>query len=107
MLFRSVSQSRYEAWYNKGNTLKELKRYDEALNHYDKAIHLKPDYAQAWNNKAITLQELKRYEEALNHYDKAIQLKPDYNEAWYNKGNTLKELKRYWQVYDLSYGDSR
>jgi Flp pilus assembly protein TadD len=32
--------------------------------HYDKAIHLKPDYAESWSNKGVTLHELKRYDEA-------------------------------------------
>jgi protein O-GlcNAc transferase len=35
----------------KGNALNELKRYDEAIAHYDKALSLKPDYAEAWSNK--------------------------------------------------------
>jgi predicted O-linked N-acetylglucosamine transferase (SPINDLY family) len=75
--------------------LYELKRYDEALAHHDKALSLKPDYAEAWSNKGNALYELKRYDEALAHHDKALSLKPDYAEAWSNKGNTLNELKRY------------
>ena len=78
-----------------GNTLKELKRYDEALAHYDRALSLNPDHAGAWSNKGVSLHELKRYDEALAHYDKALSLNPDYAEAWGNMGNTLKELKRY------------
>jgi protein O-GlcNAc transferase len=33
-----------EAYYNKGNILRELKHYEEALFYYDQAIKLKPDY---------------------------------------------------------------
>jgi protein O-GlcNAc transferase len=79
----------------KGTTLYELKRYDEAIAHYDKALSLKPDYAEGWSNKGTTLYELKRYDEAIAHYDKALSLKPDYAEGWSNKGTTLYELKRY------------
>jgi predicted O-linked N-acetylglucosamine transferase (SPINDLY family) len=75
--------------------LHELKRYDEAIAHYDKALSLKPDYAEAWINKGFTLHEHKRYDEALAHYDKALSLKPDYAEGWSNKGITLNELKRF------------
>jgi predicted O-linked N-acetylglucosamine transferase (SPINDLY family) len=76
-------------------TLHELKRLDEAIAHYDKALSLKPDYAQGLSNKAVTLNELKRYDEAIAHYDKALSLKPEYAEVWSNKGLTLQELKRY------------
>ena len=38
-----------------------LKRSDDALASYDKAIALKPDYAEAYNNRGNALQELKRY----------------------------------------------
>jgi predicted O-linked N-acetylglucosamine transferase (SPINDLY family) len=64
------------AWSNKGGTLYELKRYEEAIAHYDKALSLKPDYHEAWSNKGVTLNDLKRYEEAIAHYDKALSLKP-------------------------------
>jgi predicted O-linked N-acetylglucosamine transferase (SPINDLY family) len=83
------------AWSNKGVALYELKRYQEAITDYDKALTLKPDYAEAYSNKGATLNELKRYEEAIAHYDKALSLKPDYAEAYSNKGATLNELKRY------------
>jgi tetratricopeptide (TPR) repeat protein len=40
-----------KAWSNKGNTLHELKRYDEAITHYDKALSLKPDEASYFIKK--------------------------------------------------------
>ena len=73
---------------------RDLKRLAEALASYDKAIALKPDYAEAYNNRGIALQGLNRPEEALASYDKAIALKPDYAEAHRNRGNALRDLKR-------------
>jgi predicted O-linked N-acetylglucosamine transferase (SPINDLY family) len=58
--------------------LNALQRYQGALASYDRAIALKPDYAEAYNNRGNSLSELKRFEEALASYDKAIALKPDY-----------------------------
>ena len=72
----------------------DLKRPAEALASYDKAIALKPDYAEAHNNRGNALKDLKRPAEALASYDKAIALKPDYAEAHNNRGNALKDLKR-------------
>jgi predicted O-linked N-acetylglucosamine transferase (SPINDLY family) len=66
-----------EAYINRGNALKDLKRLDEALASYDKAIALKPDYAEAYINRGSALKDLKRLDEASAAYDKALALKPD------------------------------
>ena len=76
-----------EAYNNRGNALQDLKRFEEALASYDKALAIRPDYAEAYSNRGIALQDLKRFEEALASYDKAIALKPDYAEAFNNRGN--------------------
>ena len=70
----------------------DLKRPAEALASYDKAIALKPDYAEAHNNRGNALMDLKRPEEALASYDGAIALKPDFAEAHSNRGNALMDL---------------
>jgi tetratricopeptide (TPR) repeat protein len=84
-------------WYRKGNALFDLKRYEEALEAYEKAIELNPeDAADAWNGKGSALEALGRYEEALEAYEKAIELNPeDAADAWYDKGDALFDLKRY------------
>ena len=92
---------------NKGVALKELKRYDEAITHYDKALSLKSDYVDGWLNKGVILQELMRYDEAITHYDKALSLNSNYVEGWLNKGVILQELKRYDEAithYDKALG---
>ncbi len=83
------------SWFNKGVTLHELKRYDKAIDNFDKVLSLKPDYHKAWNSIGVTFHKLKRYEEAATCYDKAVSLKPDYLECFSNKGDLLNELKRY------------
>src|SRR5262249_39761634 len=65
-----------------------------ALANYDKAIALKPDFAEAFNDRGNILRELQLFDEALASCDKAIALKPDYAEAFYNRGNILMELQR-------------
>ena len=79
---------------NRGNLLQALKRFDEALTCYERAIALRPDYAEAFSDRGLALQELKRFDEALACYDRAIALRPDYAEAFNNRGNALQALKR-------------
>jgi tetratricopeptide (TPR) repeat protein/tRNA A-37 threonylcarbamoyl transferase component Bud32 len=81
--------------YQRGETLLELKRYKEALNAYNRAVELKPEYAEAWKGQGNSLLELKRYQEALDAYDKAIQIQPNYLEAWNGRGKALDYLQRY------------
>jgi Tfp pilus assembly protein PilF len=71
-----------------------LNRLAEAVESYDKALALKPDYVEALNNRGIVLMELKRPAEALASYDKALGLKPDYAEALSNRGNALMFANR-------------
>jgi predicted O-linked N-acetylglucosamine transferase (SPINDLY family) len=77
-----------------GNALLDLKRPEEALASYDRALVLKPDFAGALNNRGNALLELKRPEEALASYDRALALKPDFAGALNGRGNALLELKR-------------
>jgi tetratricopeptide (TPR) repeat protein len=72
-----------------------LKRYDDAIKCYDKAIELAPDYPEPYRNKGNALSELKRYDDAIKCYDKAIELAPNYPEPYRNKGNAYYDLKQY------------
>src|SRR5262249_11746211 len=78
-----------DALYNRGNTLHELKRFEEALVSHDRALKVRPDHADALYNRGVTLQELTRLEEALASYDRALKVRPDHADALYNRGVTL------------------
>lgn len=80
---------------NYGAALQALKRYDEALASFSKAIALNPGYGDAYINRGVTLHTLKRYDEALASYDKAVALQPNHPEAHYNRGLVLHLLKRH------------
>jgi len=79
-------------WYNKGNDLGKIGRYEEAIKCYDEAIRLKPNDCEAWNNKGTALCKLGKNEEAIKCYDEAIRLNPDYFSAWNNKGVALSQI---------------
>jgi len=82
-----------------GAALQVQGKLQEAVQAFDKAIRLKPGFAEAYCNRGNALKELgqlesavARYESAVANYDKAIRLKPDFAEAYYNRGNALKDL---------------
>ncbi len=54
-----------EAHNNRGMALQDLKRPEDALASYDRAIALRPNFAEAYNNRGTALRDLKRPEDAL------------------------------------------
>ncbi len=71
-----------------------LKRYEEAIPYYEKAIKLKPDSAVFLSNYGACLNETKRFEESLKALDAAIQIQPNLIAAHNNRANTLASLDR-------------
>jgi len=69
-----VPQKTKEQWLTEGNTLFDLKRYDEALAADKQAIRLDPNFANAYHNKGLALDNLGKSREAKQAYDKARQL---------------------------------
>ena len=65
----------YVAWYNKGNSLAQLERHEEAIGCYDEAIRLNPEDYITWNNKGRSLKELGRDDEAEECFAKAKELR--------------------------------
>ena len=82
-----------------------LKRFEDALQSYEKAISVKSDYAEAFYNRGIALHELKRFEDALQSYEKAISIKSDYAEAELGKALNLL-LRGYFSEGWKHYADS-
>ncbi|MDA9261302.1 tetratricopeptide repeat protein [Planktomarina temperata] len=68
-----------------------LKDFELSIEAYNKALAIKPDYAEAYNNIGNALKEQGKLEEAIEAYNKALAIKPGYAEAYYNMGNALKD----------------
>ena len=87
--------SNAETLLNIGSINLAQKKYHVAIDYFDKALQLEPNFAEAWSNKGNALHELNRPNEAIVHFDKALSLKPTYAIAWCNKGWVLQKLKRF------------
>jgi tetratricopeptide (TPR) repeat protein len=80
---------------NRGLALYGLARFAAAVEAYDRALALRPDYPEALFNRAVALQALARFAEALAGYDRALALRPDHVEALSNRGVVLERLGRF------------
>ncbi|HYZ82761.1 MAG TPA: tetratricopeptide repeat protein [Bryobacteraceae bacterium] len=62
-------------------------RFEDCVHAAQKAIKLRPNYAEAWNNVAAGYNALHRWQDGIRAADEALRLKPDFelarnNRAW-------------------------
>ena len=74
-----------ETFYNRGSADLALKKYQEALEDFNKAIKLKPDFARAFYNRGLVNLELEKYQEALEDFNEVIKLNLDYDTVFKNR----------------------
>ena len=73
--------------YNLGNAMSAEGRPEAAISQYQKALDLKPDFAEAYYNLAYILHQLGQVEKTIPLYQKVVELRPDLSEAHNNLGN--------------------
>ncbi len=78
-----------------GITHDSLRRHQEAIGWYDKALEIDPNYVDALNNKGVALGNLGKYEEVITCNDKILKIDPNYVDALNNKGVALGNLGKY------------
>ncbi len=66
-----------------------------ALQNYDLAIQVNPQFAEAYNNRGIVRGQLGQRDWSLADYDSAIRLNPTFAKAFYNRGNSLYDDGEY------------
>ncbi len=64
----------------------EKGEYDKALEAYDQAIQLKPDFASAYKNRGVTYAQKGDNDRAIQDFDQALKLKPDMASAFNSRG---------------------
>jgi len=77
------------AWNNKGLSLMTLKRYDEAIECFDRATAIDDNLKEAWYNKGLAYALKGEREKAIDCVSKALKIDPNYT----NAQRTLKELQ--------------
>lgn len=65
-----------EIFYQHGYTLERLRKYDDALRSYKKAINLDASYAKAYFSIGDIQMIMKNYEEAVHAYEVGLQHEP-------------------------------
>ena len=79
---------------HKGIKGADFDQLERKLNNANKALAIKPDFADAYYNIGIALQQKNKLEEAIEAYNKALAIKPDYANAYYNIGIALQQKNK-------------
>ena len=80
--------------------MRGLSKSGEAVGAYQRAIALRPDFAEAYTNLGNVLQGKEAFEEALEAYRQALSLRPGLAEAHANMGAALESLGRLKEAID-------
>ena len=69
--------------------------YEKSIEHFNKAIALKPDYAKAYNNRGVVYVNKSEFESAIKDFDKAIAFNPNFAEAYRSRGNAYRNKGKF------------
>ena len=96
LIGRAIAHDQTSSLYysNHGLALAGLRRFEEAIKSYDRALSLRPDNAEVLYARGNALVALERPHDALEAYRRAVLAKPDHAEALCNRGAVLAGLGR-------------
>ncbi len=95
----ACTSGNYWAHHLLGMDLAARGRIDDAVAEFEKAIAVKPDYAEAHYDLGVTATNRGRTDEAIAHYRKAIAVKPGHALAHNNLGNALLTCGRFDEAF--------
>jgi tetratricopeptide (TPR) repeat protein len=82
-------------YFSQGSSFQYNGDYEQAIAAYDKALQLRPTYAEALDSKGVALGQQSNWEDALAMFDKATRVNPNYVWAWSNRSAALSKVGRY------------
>jgi Flp pilus assembly protein TadD len=80
------------AYYNRGLTFGIMDRPDKAIEDYDKAISLDPDFHDAYMNRGAMYAVMGRFDKAIEDYNQVIALNSSNYEAYSARGAAFEQI---------------
>jgi serine/threonine protein kinase/lipoprotein NlpI len=90
-----ADKKNHSHWVNSGNQLWRMGLSEAAIQAFDEAIKIQPDFYPAWYLRGLVLTENKQYTEALTSFDRVLKLEPKFLQVWAERGKVLAELGEY------------
>jgi len=90
-----VTKDNYLAHNNLAAAMDDKDRIKDAVNHYNEAIFIKPDYANAYCNRGLAYAKLNKHQLAIEDYSKFISLNRNFANVYYNRGLAYAKLNKH------------
>jgi protein O-GlcNAc transferase len=84
-----------------GQALQALRRWDKAIDTYESALKLQPDFLDAWNNLGICRQRRGQLPQAVTAYRRALLLESRNAGVMANLGAVLREMGELTEAVEL------
>ncbi|HUI05792.1 MAG TPA: tetratricopeptide repeat protein [Verrucomicrobiae bacterium] len=86
-----VTKNNWVVQNNLGLFLWRSAKVPEAIEHYEQALRIKPDYAEAHHNLGLALSAAGRLQDAVQQFEQVVRIKPDSAEAHRRLGLALRQ----------------
>ncbi|MBU0762820.1 MAG: AAA family ATPase [Candidatus Altiarchaeota archaeon] len=92
-------------YHNLANDYYKIGEFQKAIDHYNKALELRPDLLETYFNRALAYTRMSQYDKAMEDLNKVIELNPNLAEAYYTRG-LVHEYKLEYDLAILDYNKS-
>ena len=100
-----VTKNNYLAHNSLGLALFAEGKTGEAIDQYNKAIRIRPDFIRPYHNRGAAYASLGQYQRAIADYNEAIRIRPDFAEVYNNRGIAYSLLGQQQQAI-IDYNES-
>lgn len=97
---KQVIQNDWITYFNQGHLYTEQGNLKTAIDCYQKALQLNPNYADSYFNLGIVYRRQGQLNAAIEHYQKAIEIQPNLADAYLSLGNVYFQLFEYAKARD-------
>ena len=80
----------YLLWKDYAQVYSKMGMHDKAINDYNKAITLNPDYAEAYNNRGWSYLQKKLFDNAIQDCNHALALDTTLGTAYHTRGMAFR-----------------
>ncbi len=95
LLDDSRRRAEAEKFFNRAYDESQKGNKETAIEYYNKAIELNPEYTKAYYNRGVVYNNITEYKKAISDYNKAIELNPEDATAYNNRGIAYDDIKDY------------
>ena len=83
-----------DAWWFLGDAYSESKQLPKAIEAYQQAIRIDPEFEMAWRYLGIAYSDSKQLPKAIEAYQQAIRIDPEFEMAWRYLGIAYSDSKQ-------------